>query len=213
MALSRIFNGAPLIIDYVNYPALGPDRSYGSDPAGQNFVLRQFSAGTPGSTNSGPVGADTISINEWMASNTNFIANSIGGQYDDWFELYNYGNSPVNLAGYYLSDTATNKNKFQIPAGYGIPAHGFLLVWADKQTSTGSGDLHVNFKLSKSGSNLGLYKPDGTTIDSGVFGAQLSDISQGRFPDADSKIYFMENPTPRTSNRFSSPAPERLVSD
>ena len=80
---------------------------------------------------------------------------------------------------------------------------GYLLVWADNQTNENSAlsaDLHVNFKLSKSGEAVGLFASDGTAIDAITFGAQTNDISQGRFPDGTSPIYNMTTPTPRSAN-------------
>lgn len=55
-----------------------------------------------------------IYINEIQASNdTTLTGNFL--EYDDWFELYNPTNSPINLAGYYLSDNIFQLTKFQIP--------------------------------------------------------------------------------------------------
>jgi hypothetical protein len=48
-----------------------------------------------------------------------------------------------------------------------------------------------------------LFAPDGTQIDAVTFGAQADDISQGRFPDGSSKIYFLPVSTPATDNIFS----------
>src|SRR5437879_11435482 len=45
-----------------------------------------------------------------------------------------------------------------ISGGYTIPPHGFLLVWANNKTTSGTPDLHVSFKMSKSGEALGLYE-------------------------------------------------------
>ncbi len=38
LALSRLFNGQPQVLDYVNYTNLPPNWSYGSLPDGQSFV-------------------------------------------------------------------------------------------------------------------------------------------------------------------------------
>ncbi|MCX6069184.1 MAG: hypothetical protein NT121_26155, partial [Chloroflexi bacterium] len=65
---------------------------------------------------------------------------------------------------------------------YVIPPTGFLLVWADgkpNHNSTNEPELHVNFQLSKSGEAIGLSAPDGTVLDSVVFGAQVDDVSEG----------------------------------
>jgi hypothetical protein len=200
LALSRIYNGQPQVLDYVNYTNLVANHSYGSYPDGQSFIRQSFFYPTPGATNDGTSAPLTISINEWMADNTMTIFNPIGGQPDDWFELFNHGTSAVDLVGYYLTDNLTNETKFLIPSGYVVPPGGFLLVWADDEDPTGSGDLHVNFKLSKAGSDIGLFGADGRPVDFVTFGAQTNDVSEGRFPDAAAGVFSMITPTPGTNN-------------
>jgi hypothetical protein len=149
-----------------------------------------------------PIPEPTIVINEWMADNKKTVLNPEGGGADDWFELYNYGSNSVSLAGLYLTDQTTNHFKFQIPTGYALPAGGFLLVWADNASATTGSALHVNFKLSKAGSFLGLFQSNGALIDSVTFGSQETDISEGRYPDAGSALYLMSVPTPGSRNIF-----------
>lgn len=202
LVLSRFYNGQPQVIDYVNYANINPDRSYGSMPDGQGFDRQEFFFVTPGGPNNGTAAPLMVKVNEWMADNTHTLTNSIGGKYDDWFELYNYGTNVANLAGYYLTDTLTNKLQFQIPAGYSIAPHGFLLVWADGKTPTGSGALHVNFKLDKAGESIGLFGVDGTAVDFINFNSQTSDVSQGRYLDGGPLIYSLPLATPGASNIF-----------
>jgi hypothetical protein len=51
LALSRLYNGQPQVLDYVNYTNLTPNYSYGSWPDGQSFVRQEFFFPTPGGTN------------------------------------------------------------------------------------------------------------------------------------------------------------------
>jgi regulation of enolase protein 1 (concanavalin A-like superfamily) len=53
VALSRLYNGNPQVLDYLNYSQLLPDYSYGSFPDGQSFVRQIFAYPTPGGTNNG----------------------------------------------------------------------------------------------------------------------------------------------------------------
>jgi hypothetical protein len=63
--------------------------------------------------------------------------------------------------------------------------------------------LHVDFQLSRTGEAIGLFTPDGRQVDAVTFGAQQSDVSQGRFPDGGAQINFMTTPTPGASNVYS----------
>jgi hypothetical protein len=197
-------SGQPQVLDYLDYTGVRAGRSYGSFPDGQPFARLEFFSVTPGATNNNLSAPLTVLINEWMASNTGFLADPADGHYDDWFELYNPGSTTADLGGYFLSDDIlTNKFKFQIPVGYTIPPGGHLLVWADSdanQNSSNSLDLHVSFKLSASGDEIGLFAANGTAIDTVSFGPQTNDISQGRFPDGSGTIMFLPAPTPRAAN-------------
>jgi hypothetical protein len=198
-------SGTPqLIVDYLNYELLGNDRSYGAMPDGTPTKRQKFYYATPRQPNSNAYPAFPITVNEWMASNIGTLPDPADFDFDDWFELYNAGPTPIDLSGFRLADTLTNTTQFIIPNGYTIPANGFLLVWADDDTGqndTNNPDLHVNFRLSQSGEQIALFAPNGTNIDSVVFGVQTNDVSQGRWPDGNSgTFYYMTMPTPSAPN-------------
>jgi hypothetical protein len=210
LALSRLYNGQPQVLDYIDYAGLGVNHSYGSFPDGQSFSRQEFFYVTPSRTNDAANAPLTVFINEWMAGNTHTLPDPLdGNKYDDWFELYNPSSNTVNLAGCFLTNALSSQlvPSSQIPAGYTIPPQGFLLVWADKKTPAGSGDLHVNFKLSKSGTSIALYNASSNLVDYVTFGAQNSDISEGRYPDGAAARYLMPTATPRTNNIVPNTAP------
>ena len=203
LALSKTNGSGSAIIDYLNYNVPIAGTSYGDYPDGNVSGRGIFRVVTPGATNSSSGPPLSVFINEWMANNSQTIINPADAKYDDWFELYNAGVSAADLSGAYLSHTATNQFEFRIPTGYSIPPGGHLLVWADKLTSANdpnSSDLHVNFRLSKSGTLIGAYDADGATLDQVTFGAQTNDVSMGRCPDGSQNIIFLSTPTPRASN-------------
>ena len=144
-----------------------------------------------------------VRINEWMADNTGFIRDPADNGRDDWFELYNPTAAAADLAGWTLTDSVAAPTQFVVPAGYVVPAAGFLLVWADGQpgqNSTNRPDLHVNFKLEKNGEVIELFAPDGTLMDFVAFGLQSSDLSEGRYPDGAEGIRRLTWPTPGAAN-------------
>jgi hypothetical protein len=208
LALSRLAtNGPAQVLDYIDYTNLGPNHSYGSFPDGQAFTRQDFIYATPGGTNNGLSAPLPVAINEWMAGNTRTIQNPLSGKYSDWFELYNYGANAADLTGYYLTDNLTNLFKFQIPSGYIIPSGGFLLVWADGKSTNGTPDLHVTFKLSKTGGSIALYGADGRALDVVTYGPQADDVSMGRYPDGSGDIYTLPAPTPDAANIGPNSAP------
>lgn len=143
-------------------------------------------------------GASGIKINEFMADNDNANVDE-AGEHEDWIEIYNSTVDVVDVSGMYLTDDLSDFTKWRVPEGTEIPARGFLLVWADDDA--GDGPLHANFKLSKSGEELGLFGTDGSTlIDSHVFGAQSVDMSEGRSPDGGNSWISYQHPTPQVSN-------------
>jgi len=146
-------------------------------------------------------------INELMASNSSTIQDQ-QGQYDDWVEIYNFGNAAIDVGGMYLTDDLTEPNKWRFPennpSATTIPAYGYLLIWIDNHI-TDSG-LHANFKLDAGGEELGLFDSSATgtdgssLIDSITFDEQTVDISYGRYPDAGDNLHFMGSATPGAAN-------------
>ncbi len=53
LALTRVTNGQPQVLDYVDYPNVSPNDSYGSYPDGQRFLRQEFFQATPGASNNG----------------------------------------------------------------------------------------------------------------------------------------------------------------
>ena len=143
-----------------------------------------------------------VIINELMASNTNSIMDSQGG-YDDWIELYNASDHPINLAGMYLSDDQANPRKWRFPKQTTIAPKGYLIVWADSDDENETAELHANFNLSKSGETLILVDTDGRrnqVLDSVKFGVQKKDTAIGRVPNGSVNFRVAEM-TPGSPNR------------
>lgn len=142
-------------------------------------------------------GSGNVVINEFLADNST-IADP-AGQFDDWVELYNRGNTTVALTGRYLTDKATSLTKWRFKQpGLTIPAGGRVVVWCDEDS--GQTGIHTNFKLSAGGEFLALTDSDGVTVlDSLSFGAQQTNIAYGRSPDGTGNWGRML-PTPNAAN-------------
>ena len=105
-----------------------------------------------------------VVINEFMANNADGSPwLDQDDENDDWIELYNNTNNPINLSNYFLSDSESFIHKWELP-DVSIPANGYLIVWADKDPQQDG--LHTKFNLDKDGDEIYLSYLDGTLIDS-----------------------------------------------
>lgn len=124
--------------------------------------------------------ADPV-ISEFVASNKNGLADE-DGDHSDWIEIHNPDATPVSLAGWSLTDNASNLRKWVFP-DVTLPAGGYLVVFASNKNRRIPGrPLHTSFALSADGEYLGLVKPDGVTRAaefSPAFPPQYQDISYG----------------------------------
>lgn len=124
----------------------------------------------------------TVVINEFLAHTDDPDV--------DFIELYNYGNAAVDLAGCFLSDSATT-NKFTIPTGTSIPARGFV-VFDQNQ---------LGFSLSAAGETIFLRSPDQLqVIDAYRFGGQENGVTTGRYPDGAPSFSELQTPTKGQAN-------------
>ncbi len=137
-----------------------------------------------------------IVINELMAVNTTIVADQ-NGEFDDWFELYNLTSADIDISGYYLSDNDTKVAKWKVPQGTIITGGGFLIIWADKDTTQAG--LHANFKLSAGGEEIVLSEPDLSLIDKVSYPGQTLESSYSRIPDG-TGAFNWQAPTFNTSN-------------
>jgi hypothetical protein len=102
----------------------------------------------------------------------------------DSVELYNPTSTNADLSNWYLTDKRTVPQKFRIPAGTVIPAHGFRVFtendWNSDPQSTNS------FRLDSHGEEIYLFSADikGTLTgysDGFAFGAAQNGVTFGRY--------------------------------
>jgi CotH kinase protein/Lamin Tail Domain len=123
-------------------------------------------------------------ISEFMASNNGSIQDGFG-KHSDWIELTNAGDTPVNLQGYYLSDSVSNLTKWSFPASTIVNPGQYLIVFASgNNTVDPLGYYHTNYKLDADGEHVVLAAPDQTILsqfstDGSSYPAQVTDISYG----------------------------------
>lgn len=145
-----------------------------------------------------------LCINEVCSQNKSCLADSYG-KYSDWIEIYNSGNTDIDVSGYGLSDKADVPLKFVFPANTVIRGGEHFVVFASAQESTGN-ELHTGFSISKNGENLYLSNSNGTIISQVEVPTLGEDCTYGRTPDGSEKFEIMQ-PTPKAENAYVISAP------
>jgi hypothetical protein len=139
-------------------------------------------------------------INEFLAMNAAVEPPDAVGEYDDWIELWNAGDTAVSFDGLHISDDEAQPDRWPLPADVSLEPGGFYLLWADGQPEQGPD--HVGFKLSGAGEAivLSLVTTDGAAqVDAVTFESQAPDTSMARHPDG-SLDWRAGTPTPGASN-------------
>ncbi len=167
---------------------------------------------TPGFSNNGaaPVEGKLV-LNEFMSSNDNIVVPGVEGDFPDWIEIYNTGDTPIDMGGWFVTDDLGDVQKYQLPDDDSelttVPPHGFLLIFCD---GLGEG-LHANFKLSAGGEAVGISEDGENFNESFAYGegesvpAPPTDFSAGLSVDGGSEWMLFEPgtarvPTPGASN-------------
>ena len=153
--------------------------------------------------------ATPVKINEVSAANSVYLNEYF--KKNDWIELYNTTDEPIDVAGMYISDKLKNPLKFQIPeaseveATYStiIPPHGYLVIWADKLVS--NTQIHTDFKLENAEDEVViLTAADESWADTLSYKMHNGDQSVGLYPDGGKQAYVMDFPTIGQSNKLTS---------
>ena len=186
------------VVDSIAYGEQYPSTSMSRFPDGE--AAWRLLPSTPGSENRN-ISVNNLYINEFSASNGSIIADDYG-EFDDWIEIYNDNDFPVDMGGLFLTDSLADETKSRIPSSAPdsttIPAKGYLLFWADNQASQGI--LHLDFRIRRSGEQIGLVQYNGVDfIDSLTFMEQYNAASMSRYPDGETSWYHIP-PTPGAKN-------------
>ena len=134
------------------------------------------------------ISAGEVVINEIMALNST-TANDPQGDFDDWIEFYNTTSNYLDLSDLYLSGNLLDPLKWLFPVNSVIAPNGYLIVWADNDTTDAV--LHANFDLSGGGDELILSYANGTVIDQVTFPAQSEGVTYGRYVNGTGNFTFL----------------------
>ncbi|MFC1550283.1 lamin tail domain-containing protein [Candidatus Neomarinimicrobiota bacterium] len=213
----QLFNSDGNEVDFIDYDN---NVNWASAPNGQgpslelrsvnsenlysaNWQASTMIGGSPGQENAIP-DYSVLVINEFLSTNESNLTDEYD-EYEDWIEIYNGGQYPVDIGGLYISDDFTDPLLYKIPITNTnqttIQPNEHILIWADRDPEQGV--LHTNFRLEANGEQLGLFQllnNDTIFIDTINFTIQTVDISFGRIADGDSEWKQFNIPTPDKPN-------------
>ena len=184
-----LYDSSTNLIDSIGFGSQIAGKSIGRTGPGRTWTLN---VPTPGADNivyqTGDV--NNLNINEWLANSDNEFG-------DDFIELYNPGNLPIDISGVYITDNPINQQTKHPFANLSfIDGFGLLVLTADSSDNPG----HVNFRLDADQEFIALLDPSLNEIDKVLYMPQITDVSQGANPDGSDQFLFFANPTPKALN-------------
>jgi len=161
-------------IDGFSFGAQASGVSAGRLPDGAATIVNFPATPTPGESNFLPL--DNVVVNEVLAHSDPPL--------EDAVEFHNPSGAPVDVSGWYLSDSQNNLLKYRIPDGTIVPAGGFV-VFYEYQFNADVGVNAFSFSSAR-GDEVYLSQSTGPGTLTGyrafaTFGASENGVSFGRF--------------------------------
>lgn len=185
-------NNIGAIVDVVEFSFMASNTSLGRQ-VDDLSTLTEFTKPTPGYENSDAGYAQYVAsidteedspllISEVMASNTTTLRDDYGN-YSDWLEIYNAGDTAVNLLNYGLSDDVNDLLQWRFPDVTLQPGE-YLVVFCSgagvAKDPESTEYLHTSFKISSYQETLFLVSKTGKVIDSVEVSALAKDSAYAR---------------------------------
>jgi len=127
----------------------------------------------------------------------------------DWVELYNTSNMPVQIGGWFLSDSKDNLQQYEIAPGTMIEPHGYFVLY-EKTNFANPFDpgMHREFAFTENGEAAYLYSGNDLVFPECLieqpFGASETSYPFGRYRTSLGRYDFvtMSEPTPGAANAY-----------
>ncbi|MBR5963262.1 MAG: CotH kinase family protein [Bacteroidaceae bacterium] len=134
-------------------------------------------------------------INEVMQSNIDCIMDDLNEFPDSWVELYNNGDTTINLQDYKLG--IKGDSPFQLP-NYTIASHGLVVIFCDK--SDDPIGLHTNFRLDSGKGAVYLFMGNKIVDQIALAKQPAPNIAYGRVTDGSDDWGYQAIATPGLTN-------------
>ena len=151
--------------------------------------------GTPGTAGSGP--DYRVVVNEVLSS-------SLAPAWD-FIELFNPGFGPQNIGGWFLSDTADQLRKYQLPAATTLAGGAYLVLTEQQFNNSADPACLFPFSLSSAGDDVFLMAADAAGnllrfADRVEFPAAPGGMTFGRYPDGSGPLELVRAPSAGAAN-------------
>ena len=140
----------------------------------------------------------SIIMTEIMQSNFGGVIDYYNEFPDSWVEVYNSGETDLDLEGFSIGDVNDISQAYTIPCSYVVPAKGHFLIFCDKENM----QQHTHFRLkSDEPGSLYLWDNNGVIIDSLHYPEMISpEVSWGRLPNNTDSLSHFRVATPEQPN-------------
>ncbi len=133
----------------------------------------------------------------------------------DWIELHNTtADQVINLGGWFLSDSANDLKKYEIPEGTAIDAGGYVVFYQNLHFGNPNAEgCHTPFAMSENGETIYLTSgKDGVLTgytEDEDFDASETNVSFGRYQKSTGTFNFvaMSSQTPNAANAYPAVGP------
>ncbi len=145
-------------------------------------------------------GDSHIYVTEIVSRNKTLIYD-LDGESSDYIEIFNSGDTDVNLHGWFLSDKESKPKKYSFP-DVTVKAGEYLVVFCSGKDfyDEESGEIHTNFKLDGDGEIISLVSDKGVIISVVQFGEIIGDAAYGLTDDLEGDYVWFERGTPNEKN-------------
>jgi hypothetical protein len=114
---------------------------------------------------------------------------------EDAIEFYNASSSPVDIGGWFLSNSEDNLKKYRIPNGTTIPVHGYIVLYEYQFNPTNGSSVPFTFN-SAHGDRAFLLQADGSGNLTGYrapasLGAAANGVSFGRYTNSVGQVDYV----------------------
>ncbi len=141
-----------------------------------------------------------IVINEVCYSNKNILFDR-DNDTPDWFELYNPGSGPVNLADFKVTDDTSKSDYWRFPE-YELGPGNYVVIFASDKDIRNHEEIHTDFKLGNMRESLYLISKTDEIIDEINPQCVPTNCTLARFPDGSAFLVVMK-PSPGRTNDHS----------